>query len=263
MLKFLYNIGHAGQAIARFLGLYITTYKPDYVYAERTQTWEPRQRFSSKDSKFFESFCSVAKPVKESGRTLLDYDRLYMLWHAVNYALLHVPEYKNRMKPLPAAEIGSYKGGSAYFLASALKAQLGTEAPMHIFDTFEGHPARLTKADPFHVEGGFGDTNFDEVKAYLSPFKLLEIHKGDVAESIKTLPEMKYGLVHIDVDTYLATLDCLNYFGARLSAGGVMVMDDFNAPNCPGVKKAVTEYLQKNKKIKTGFVQTEQLILFG
>jgi O-methyltransferase len=262
MLKIMYDVGHACQAVARSLGLYITSYKPDYIYVERTQLWEPKQRFYNKDKRFFELFYDVAKPVIQSGKTLLDYDRLYVLWNSVQYVISNVMEYNRHMKPLPIAEIGSYKGGSAYFLANAFKNLSGAEVPVHIFDTFEGHPARLTKDDPFHIEGGFSDTSEEEVKSYLSVFKSLEVHKGEVSASVKTLPEMTFGLVHIDVDTYLSTLDCLEYFGARLAPGGVLVMDDFNAPKCPGVKKAVMEYLKKNQGSRVGFVQPEQLVLF-
>lgn len=262
MLNIIYKLGNKFMLAAHSVGLFVVPYKPEYRYVERTALWEPGQHFYSRDKQMFELFCSVAKPVMESGRTLLDYERLYVLWHSAQYALSHVAEYHRHMKHLPIAEVGSYRGGSAYFLASAFKNLLGTELPVHIFDTFEGHPPRLTKADPFHVEGGYGDTNYDEVKSYLAPFTKLEIHKGEVSESVKTLADMSFGLVHIDVDTYLSTLDCLEYFGARLAPGGVMVMDDFNAPKCPGVKKAVMEYLQKNKGFKVGCVQTEQLVLF-
>ncbi len=249
------------QFITRRMGFFVVRYKPDYVYVERTQLWGATPYFYSRDRRSYELFYTVASPVIESGRTLFDYNRLYTLWNATQDVLKHVKQYNHQMKPIPIAEIGVYKGGSSYFLASAFQHLLGYEVPMHVFDTFEGHPSRLTKDDPGQVEGGFGDTNYDEVKAYLAPFKRLEVHKGEISESVKILPEIYYGLVHIDVDSYLSTLDCLRYFGSRIAPGGVMIIDDFNTPMCPGVKKAVLEYLEENKGFKVGYCQTEQLVL--
>jgi hypothetical protein len=253
MLKPIDIFGRALKSAARSSGVFVARYQPDHRYVDRTLIWEPEQKFSCKDRQTFELFYSVAKPVVEAGRTLLDYERLYILWQAARWV--------HKLK-LPVAEIGSYRGGSAYFLAKAFKVLAGEELPVHVFDTFEGHPAKISEQDTFHVAGFFGDTSYEEVKAYLAPFSRVDIHKGEISESIKTLDNMSYGLVHIDVDIYQSTLDCLNYFGARLAGGGVIVLDDFESRKCPGVRTAVIEYLRKENHFQLGRLQTEQLMLF-
>lgn len=198
-------------------------------------------------------FFQVADPVVKTERTLLGYDRLYVFWQAIN----NVQDLTGGV-----AEIGSYRGGSAYFIASTFLAVTGEEADFHVFDTFEGHPAdKITESDPFHKAGQFNTTNFDDVKAYLSPFKKLHVHKGEVSSSLPHLAESMYRLVHIDTDLYQPTLDCLDYFGARLNSGGVVVLDDYASKKCPGVPKAVVEYLARTEGFEAWDLRTEQLML--
>jgi cephalosporin hydroxylase len=78
------------------------------------------------------AFFELADRVVSDERTLLRYDRLYVLWQAAANV---------KSVPGAVAEIGSYRGGSAFFIASAVIHHAGAEVPMHVFDTFEGHPA--------------------------------------------------------------------------------------------------------------------------
>jgi hypothetical protein len=135
--------------------------------------------------------------------------------------------------------------------------------PMHVFDTFRGHPAEaLTEHDTFHGEGQFGSANYNKVAAYLSPFKLLQIHKGDVTALLVDLPESMYRFVHIDTNLYKPTIDCLEYFGRRLSPGGVIVVDDYTSKRSTGVPIAALEYLEKTDlRFHVWDTRTEQLLL--
>jgi O-methyltransferase len=198
-------------------------------------------------------FFALADEVVNDKRTLLSYDRLYVLWQAVrNVANL----------PGEVAEIGSYRGGSAHFIAKSFIRFTGHEVPIHIFDTFEGHPASaITPNDAYHSAGQFGGTNYDNVRALLAPFTQLTIHKGDVSASLPHLAGSRYRLVHIDTDLYQPTVVCLDYFGDRVCPGGVIVVDDYGAPKCPGVPQAVTEYLARTDQFHVRDVRTDQLLL--
>lgn len=200
-------------------------------------------------------FFELADAAVANKRTLLGYDRLYVFWQAIGN-LAHVQG--------AAAEIGSYRGGSAFFIASAFRHVVGEEVPMHVFDTFEGHPEQaITENDPFHEAGQFNATSYDDVRDYLSPFTRLEVHKGDVSSALPHLPESKYRLVHIDTDLYQPTVACLDYFGDRMSPGGVIVIDDYASRKCPGVPKAVSEYMDRTDRFQTWDLRTEQLILIS
>ncbi len=198
-------------------------------------------------------FFALADPVVQSQRTLLGYDRLYVFWQAIqNVAALHGE----------VAEIGAYRGGSAYFIASAWIASTGAEVPFHVFDTFEGHPAAaITDQDPFHTAGQFNGTSYDDVKAYLSPYSRLQIHPGDVLTVLPGLVETTYRLVHLDTDLYAPTKACLEYFGARMVPGGVFVLDDYASAKCPGVRAALAEFMAQTDAYQAWDMRTEQLML--
>jgi O-methyltransferase len=199
------------------------------------------------------AFFALADVVQAAGRTLLGYDRLYAFWQAIR-----------NLAPVPgvAAEVGSYRGGSAYFIASALKSFAGEDVPLHVFDTFAGHPAAaISESDNYHQPGQFGDNDYDEVREYLSPFPQVTFHRGDVLESLKTLEDATYRLVHLDTDLYLPTKVCLEYFEPRLSSGGIIMLDDYASKRCEGVRSAVVEYLDTTDVFQVWDLRTEQLLL--
>lgn len=198
-------------------------------------------------------FFALADEVVSDKRTLLGYARLYVLWQTVR----NVAE-----APGAVAEIGSYRGGSAYFMAKSFIMFTGREVPMHIFDTFEGHPASaITQHDEHHIAGQFGGTDLAKVRELLAPFAELTIHQGDVSASLPHLAENTYRLVHIDTDLYQPTVVCLDYFGDRMCRGGVVVVDDYGSAKCGGVATAVTEYLAQTDDFQAWDMRTDQLVL--
>jgi hypothetical protein len=198
-------------------------------------------------------FFELADFVVDPKRTMLSHNRLYVFWQvASNVARV----------PGAIAEIGTYKGGSAYFIARAAAMFAGVEVPMHVFDTFEGHPqAAISDHDVYQKRGKFSGTSYEDVREYLSPFPQLQVHKGDIVALLPSLTESAYRFVHIDTDLYQPTVACLDYFGARLSPGGVIVVDDYASPKCPGVPKAVLEYLERVTDYQVWDLRTEQLML--
>lgn len=198
---------------------------------------------------------SALRTVEAEDRTLLGQDRLWILWQAaLNTASLG----------LPAAEVGAYRGGSSYFLATAFRKALGHDIPIHVVDTFEGHPeGQLSDADdPRHVAGLFASkVSYEDVVEYLSPFEQVTVHKGAFATVVDRLPQGAYGFAHIDVDVYRPMLECLRFFGPRLVPGGVMVLDDYEARKCPGVARAAEEFLAEYDGFLRWHPLTEQLVL--
>jgi O-methyltransferase len=203
-----------------------------------------------KERSFDAAFLALADSVTTEQRTLLNRKRLWVLWQAVRNAA-----------PLEgaAAEVGAYRGGSAFFIASAF----GREVTFEVIDTFAGHPPdALSDLDhEAHRQPKFRDTTFEDVVAYLSPFPRLTVHQGDFATISATLPERAYSLVHVDVDIYAPAVQCLEYFGPRLKPGGIIVLDDYDAPKCPGIRRAVEDFLGPGDPFQTWRANTEQLIL--
>jgi O-methyltransferase len=184
-----------------------------------------------------EQFLALAEEARSHGRTMLSHKRLWILWQCVGNAL-----------PLDgsAAEVGTFRGGSAWFLAAAFDRRLGHEVPVEVIDTFAGHPQeRLSDRDnPIHRDGTkFTDTSYESVVEYLSGFEQVTVRQGEFSAVAPDLPEQRYRLVHVDVDLYEPALDCLRYFGPRLAPGGILVLDDYGTPTCPGIHQAAEEYL--------------------
>lgn len=205
------------------------------------------------DPSLDEAFIACVHPLVESRRTMLGYDRLFTLWQAArNVAPLG----------LPAVEIGTFRGGSAALVSQALRAHAEAPIDVHVVDTFEGHlDATFTTHDPEQQRGKFTDVTFDDVRAFLSAYPGTHVYRGDGPTVVRGWPDRQYGLVHIDVDLYQPTLECLEYFAPRVAPGGMIVMDDYEAPTCPGVAVAVHEYLAGRPEFQTWRLQAEQLVL--
>jgi hypothetical protein len=199
------------------------------------------------------TFLEVADPLRETGRTMLGYDRLFTLWQAAgNVAAMG----------LPAVEIGSFRGGSAALIVEALRRAGAPAIELHVVDTFTGHiDDSFTDHDVEAQRGKFRGTSVDDVRQFLGAYPGVQVHQGDAAAVVRGWPERRYGLVHVDVDLYGPTRDCLAYFGPRMAAGGVIVVDDYGSPTCPGVDTATVEFLAASPGFQSWKLEAEQMVL--
>jgi hypothetical protein len=216
----------------------------DYYWREAVKRIDIRQLMP---------FGEVAGRVIRDGRTYLNVDRLYTLWQAV--------------ESLPAtaqavAEIGVYRGGSAWFIADALR-RANREMPFYVCDTFQGHTEVDESVDGLHRPGEqFTRTKAEKVAKYLRGFPFVRMQVGDIRETAPTFAnEGAFGLVHLDVDVYPITRYCLDFFGPRLVPGGVIVMDDYGTTTCEGVKKAMDEFKQVNPGFRVLHLLTGQAVV--
>lgn len=117
-------------------------------------------------------------------------------------------------------ELGVYKGATIRFIAR----NLPPDRPIHGFDTFRGLPKRWTGNSAMFDAGG--------VLPRVPPN--VELHVGLFSE---TLPgwvnkhEEPIALIHVDCDIYESTASALECLVPRISAGTVIVFDEyFNYP---------------------------------
>jgi len=203
---------------------------------------------AEEDERFLAAAAAVGK------RTKLDQDRLWILWQAArNAAVLE----------LPMLEAGSYRGGSAWFLANAVRERLGHELPLEAVDTFAGHPSESISSQDhaYHGPGRFGDVSYERVRDYLSEFALATVHKGEFSAVAPTLPHGQYGLAHLDMDLYLPTREALAFCASRMPAGAVIVVDDYGSPKSPGIRQAVEELVAVEPGFQHWHPHTEQAVL--
>jgi hypothetical protein len=134
------------------------------------------------------------------------------------------------------AEVGVYKGGSAKLIRESDR-----DKKLHLFDTFDGLP-RVGEIDkPFFYEGQFA-ASLEDVKTYLKDYKYIYFHKGLFPDSAGPVENKNFSFVHLDVDTYESTINCLQFFYQRMNQGGIIISHDYI--NAPGVRKAFDEFFK-------------------
>jgi O-methyltransferase len=216
----------------------------DYYWREAVKRIDIRQLMP---------FGEVAARVIRDGRTYLNVDRLYTLWQAVE----SLPSTTQAV-----AEVGVYRGGSAWFVAEALR-RCGREVPFYVCDTFQGHVEVDEAVDGLHRPGAqFTRVKAEKVAKYLRGFPFVRVQVGDIRDTAPNLAaESAFGLVHLDVDVYPITRFCLDFFGPRIVPGGVLVLDDYGTITCEGVKKAVDEFKETNPAFRVFHLLTGQAIM--
>lgn len=194
---------------------------------------------------------------KIRNRSLVKIDRCFMLYQFAKHASV--------LSAGDVAQVGVYKGGTAKMIAGCF---LKTDKKVFLFDTFEGLPALSEKdrrengnanniggtgrmSDDNKISGGkeskkqFSDVHFEEVKNYLADCPNVEIKKGYFPETARGLEGNKFCFVYLDADLYQSTKDGLEFFYPRMVPGGIIMFDDYQTGNWPGVERAVREFQTK------------------
>jgi O-methyltransferase len=156
-----------------------------------------------------------------------------------------------RQAPLDGyfAEVGVYKGGSLKCLALSFP-----ERQIIGFDSFEGLPGEQWTETEVHKPGEFNDTSLEAVTSFLHDTSgNVNLVKGIFPDSAEHLKDLSFSFVHIDTDFYLSVKACLQWFWPRLVSGGIIVLDDYLWPNCPGVKQALDEFEKPYQKTEAAY----------
>jgi len=134
------------------------------------------------------------------------------------------------------AEVGVYRGGSSKLICEAKG-----KKKLHLFDTFEGlPPLHHEDSEKQFYENQFS-SSFDNVKAYLKNYQDVYLYKGLFPSTAEPITNEKFSFVHLDVDLYESTLDCIKFFYPRLEKGAILISHDYGY--APGVKKAFDDFL--------------------
>lgn len=149
------------------------------------------------------------------------------------------------------AEVGTARGGSARLIA-----EYSNGKTIHTFDTFEGDP-----------EIGVDDTQFwkgryacslEEVREYLKGLPV-ELHKGLFPDSAAAFNACRFSFVHLDVDLYQSTLDCLRFFYPRLNPGGILFCHGYLIAD--GVNRAVAEFFADKREAPIELVGYQVMVV--
>lgn len=132
------------------------------------------------------------------------------------------------------AEVGVFKGASAKTIC-----EVKGDKNFYLFDTFEGLPEVSNLDLKYSKKMFFGEYNY--VKNKLSNYNHVYIYKGLFPQSATPIKNRKFAFVHLDVDLYQSTLNCLDFFYKRMQKGGIILTHDY--ARAEGVKKAFDEFL--------------------
>jgi predicted O-methyltransferase YrrM len=153
-------------------------------------------------------------------------------------------------------EFGSYKGGSAIFMA-ALAQKFLPGVQVIGFDTFSGMPATDRAVDA-HRRGGFSDVDLTELRQYVeqSGLQNLTFVQGYFEETAAKVLQQQGSVAfcHIDCDIRSAVEYAYDATRPYMMPGGYWVFDDPFVADCLGAAEAVEDVL-----IKRDGLNSEQL----
>jgi O-methyltransferase len=180
----------------------------------------------------------ASKPRAERMRSInaVKSERELLLTHVEAEQLINAVEATVRI-PGDLAEVGVFRGASARLLRQYAPRQ----KTLHLCDTFEGLPAPDPKHDAGFRRGEFASAPA-EVQQYLGHDGIV-YHVGRFPQSAdEEMRVTRFAFVHLDVDLYESTLECLRFFYPRMSPGGILISHDFGADRAPGVLQAFQDY---------------------
>ena len=161
--------------------------------------------------------------------TVTDKHRCFWIWRLARYIASKEGEI---------AEVGVFKGGTARIIARSCP-----NKKVHLFDTFAGMPD-VNRAIDLHRNNDFSKTSLEFARELLADCGNVVFHPGVFPATAKAVEALRFCFVHIDVDIYTSTRDCLEFFYEKMRPSGIMVFDDYEGEGCPGVKKAVDEFFK-------------------
>ena len=139
------------------------------------------------------------------------------------------------------AEVGVYQGCSAKLISLA-----GKPRHLHLFDTFAGLPEPISGERRAMSKGHYA-ASLDAVKSYLADQPNLAFHQGMFNGTDNPAAGSRFSLVHLDVDLYEGTRECLEFFYPRMVLGGIIVSHDYSY--LAGVRAAFDEFLAGRPEI--------------
>jgi len=151
-------------------------------------------------------------------------------------------------------ETGVWRGGASILLRGILKAYGVNDRTVWVADSFEGLPpanrVRYPKESPmeFHMEGELA-VSLEQVKENFARYGLLDDQvrflKGWFRDTLPAAPIERLALMRLDGDMYESTMDALVNLYAKLSPGGMIIIDDYDAVQC--CNEAVEDFRNAQK----------------
>lgn len=124
-------------------------------------------------------------------------------------------------------EFGCFVGHTAKLMTAL------SERTVHVYDSFEGLPTNgEMRASVQQLLDNFNTSNI----------RLPVIHYGWFKDLTAADLPSKISFAHLDGDTYSSIKESLALVYGRMVKDGIILVDDYDHPNWPLIKQAVTEF---------------------
>jgi O-methyltransferase len=153
-------------------------------------------------------------------------------------------------------ETGVWRGGACIYMRAVLEAMQETARNVWVCDSFEGLPKptcaadrKLNKSGQMNMPGTLWRykqlaVSLDEVRRNFARYGLLDDRvrfvKGWFGESLPRAPIQQLSVLRLDGDLYESTWDAMVNLYPKLSAGGYLIVDDYESKDQCG--RAIHDY---------------------
>jgi O-methyltransferase len=136
-------------------------------------------------------------------------------------------------------EAGVWRGGAAILMRAVLAAHDVSDRNVWLADSFQGLPRPDTDKYPADEGLDFSGVpvlavGVEQVKANFARYGLLDDQvrflPGWFKDTLRMAPIEKLSLIRLDGDLYESTIDAITALYPKLSIGGYLIVDDYNAP---------------------------------
>jgi O-methyltransferase len=164
-------------------------------------------------------------------------------------------------------ETGVWRGGATIFMRGMLASYGVKDRTVWVADSFEGVPPPTYPQDKgMHFEkSGLPvlAVSLDKVKRLFDRYNLLDDQvrflKGWFKDTLPNAPIERLSLLRLDGDLYESTMDALNALYDKVSVGGYIIVDDYNALD--SCREAVREFRQ-NRQIEDELIEIDTVSVF-
>lgn len=138
-------------------------------------------------------------------------------------------------------ETGVWRGGASIFMRGILKAYGVVDRLVWVADSFEGLPSadldRYPKETTMKLDLCADlAVSLERVQSNFASYGLLDDRvrflKGWFRDTLPTAPMKRIAVMRLDGDLYESTMDALGALYPKLSPGGFVIIDDYNALQC-------------------------------
>lgn len=139
-------------------------------------------------------------------------------------------------------ETGVWRGGASIMMRAVLKAHNDTGRKVWVADSFAGMPAPDAQHYPsdkgadFHAYNHTLAVSLEQVQENFRRYDLLDDQvrflKGWFRDTLPQAPIDRLAVIRLDGDLYESTMDGLTHLYAKLSPGGIVIIDDYFLACC-------------------------------